>query len=687
MKSRSKKQPAPATSPQIEESSSQPTTVTRLLSKSRFKLGCECPTKLYYDGNKEYGNNKEDNKFLKALAEGGFQVGELAKFYYPGGKEIETLHKLQALTYTNLEFKRDPEATIYEAAVQFGQLFVRVDILKKSGNTIDLIEVKSKSFDSSEGNPFFNARADRDGNPVISSSWLPYLRDIAFQTYVVQKAYPDYKVRAFLMLADTSAKATVDGLNQKFFLKKDNNGRNRVEVAQGLRPEDLGDRILKAIPVDDAVAVVFKNKFPGERGFTEYIEYLSRHYAATERPEPVVSKSCKGCEFRIDDAQKAAGLKSGFEECWKAAQGLKDKDFKRPMVFDIWNFRRSAQLIERKLFFMDQLKEDDIGSNTSEKPGLSNNERQWIQVCKATKGDVTPYLDKAGLAAEMASWKFPLHFIDFETMMAAIPFNKGRRPYEQTAFQFSHHVIEADGRIEHRTEYLFTERGRFPNFDFVRNLMKALSNDEGTIFRYADHENTVLCQILEQIDESPEPVKDAEELKRFIRSITKSKQNADEEWRGERCMVDLKDLVVRYFYHPFTEGSNSIKAVLPAILKDSEFLQKKYSQPIYGAEGGIPSKNFKNHCWLQPDGKGGVKDPYKILEPVFSDLTLDQMDAMITEDTLADGGAAMTAYARMQFTQMSDEEVARVRKALLRYCELDTFAMVMLYEYWKNLLT
>ena len=45
----------------------------RLLSKSRFKLGVECPTKLFYTGKSEYVNNNLDNNFLAALAEGGYQ--------------------------------------------------------------------------------------------------------------------------------------------------------------------------------------------------------------------------------------------------------------------------------------------------------------------------------------------------------------------------------------------------------------------------------------------------------------------------------------------------------------------------------------------------------------------------------------------------------------------------------------
>ena len=53
-------------------------------------------------------------------------------------------------------------------------------------------------------------------------------------------------------------------------------------------------------------------------------------------------------------------------------------------------------------------------------------------------------------------------------------------------------------------------------------------------------------------------------------------------------------------------------------------------------------------------------------------------------EEVADGGAAMTAYAKMQFTEMLEEERAELRSALLKYCELDTLAMLMIYEYWAE---
>jgi len=53
-------------------------------------------------------------------------------------------------------------------------------------------------------------------------------------------------------------------------------------------------------------------------------------------------------------------------------------------------------------------------------------------------------------------------------------------------------------------------------------------------------------------------------------------------------------------------------------------------------------------------------------------------------ESLAAGGAAMMAYARIQFSEMTHEEREKVISGLLRYCELDTFAMVLLWEFFVN---
>jgi hypothetical protein len=101
----------------------------------------------------------------------------------------------------------------------------------------------------------------------------------------------------------------------------------------------------------------------------------------------------------------------------------------------------------------------------------------------------------------MQGWTYPLHLIDFETAAVALPFHAGRRPYEQVAFQFSHHVLEADGRLRHANQFLNAAPGEFPNYAFVRSLREALRHDQGTIMRWSNHENTILTAIKQQLQQ------------------------------------------------------------------------------------------------------------------------------------------------------------------------------------------
>ena len=61
---------------------------TRYLTKSRFKLALSYPSKLFYTGRSQYANANDGNDFLEIMADGGFQVDELAKLLYAGCVEI-----------------------------------------------------------------------------------------------------------------------------------------------------------------------------------------------------------------------------------------------------------------------------------------------------------------------------------------------------------------------------------------------------------------------------------------------------------------------------------------------------------------------------------------------------------------------------------------------------------------------
>jgi hypothetical protein len=91
----------------------------------------------------------------------------------------------------------------------------------------------------------------------------------------------------------------------------------------------------------------------------------------------------------------------------------------------------------------------------------------------------------------------------------------------------------------------------------------------------------------------------------------------------------------------------------------------------------MKSSHFSNFVWLPP----GTTDPYTLLTPMEN--TSGDEDATET-DGVTNGGEAMVAYAKCQFTDITDAEVEVIRKDLLKYCELDTLAMVMVWETWKN---
>lgn len=652
----------------------------RYLSKTRFKLGFECQTKLYYAEHKDkYADISLDDPFLKGLAEGGFQVGALARWRLcndPAADTITTLNHAEALAETDRRLKAK-EATIAEAAFAHGALFIRVDVLAKKGNTLKLYEVKSRSWDSSVS--FWSRRGERR----LNGNWEAEMLDIAFQKYVLAKACPGMNVEAFLVLVNKEKVASVDGLNQMFRIIR-HGGRFGVDARVPAKTA-LGNDILVYLNVDADLGEIGRQSFNLADGsavdFEGLIKHLAAVYESGRQAFCGVGSKCKSCQFRhpTDEDERASfekrGLKSGRDECWRNAIGTRYR-CGMPTVLEIWNCRKTDALLAARKYFIGDLKDGDLGDG-------AYGPRQRLQVDKVKRGDDSPWLDKAAFAKEMGRWKYPLHFIDFETSRVAIPFNRSLRPYAQIAFQFSHHTVDRDGGIRHAGQWLEATPGKFPNFDFVRELKRNLADDSGTIFRYAAHENTVLNEIASQLELSSEP--DRKELAAWIRSITEhhasGATNPDDKVCGPRNMVDMRALVVKHHYDPYTHGSNSLKAVLPAIIHSSPALRRRYGGPIRDA--AIHSLNYPPD-WIWIRG-GRSNDPYHALPPLFEGMEAQALSDYVQGlEDIDEGGAAMIAYAKLQFAEIPDSERDALRKGLLRYCELDTLAMVMLYEYWRN---
>ncbi len=669
----------------------------KVLSKSRFKLGLECPNKLFFTNKNEYANKKQENDFLKALASGGFQVEELARLHYPEGILIKDVKNHQEYDYVELSNRtskllEQENVVIFEAAFLFENLFVRTDILVKKGNQIRLIEVKAKSIDSNENNLFCN----KSGN--IDSKWKPYFFDVAFQKYVIQKANPKFIVTPYLMLADKSKHASIEGLNQHFRIVKNADDRTGIKI---VNQEDLinikNNSVLSEIKIVDEIKLIEddKERLLKEYSFYDSISELSKKYVSNEYFNyPLPYNACKKCEFKTNkDKIEDNDKKSGFEYCWSKQMKWTNEELESPNAFEIWNLHHtklSSFQDQGKILLKDISDEEFAPKNPSKKsyPGMSQYERQMVQKEKSLLKNTEITFLKDELIEEIANWKFPLNFIDFETSMVALPFYKGQKPYEQVAFQFSHHIYHKSGKIEHANEYINLKPGDFPNFEFVNELKNALEKNSGSIFMFSNHENTVLNQIHEQLCYSNfESDKfNKAELINFIESITILRDEVNKNKiirKGERVMIDLCQTVKDYYYNPYTNGSNSIKDVLPSIFKTSKFIIEKYSKPL--GEINITSKHFdKTKVWIEVDDNQKVIDPYKSLPKPHEDF--DNTYQLIGEiEEINNGGAALTAYGKTQYTDMDEKERNDIKEALLRYCELDTLAMVIIYEHLKEL--
>lgn len=707
----------------------------KLFTKSAFTTALVCPAQLYYSYDKSYANQSDQNEMLQELAKAGNQIGDLAKLYYGVKPEndLEAIRDYDEAVKRTQELLRQPEVIIAEAAFRSDNLFVRTDLLIKSGNDYQLLEVKSTGWD------FANEQATQDietgtTTPAPKDSVAKKLFDAAFQKYVVQRALkeantPVASLKAKLLLVDKSAIAGMGGMDLLFQIKKAPDGHCQV-VRQPDAEKILElPRILRELDVDKLcdqfIAGTYQwGKKPihresellhGYPNFEEFVRKMADCYCRHEQIWTELSTECFNCPFYATD--DTPGKKDGYDECWMHQANFTKEDFKRPLLEELWSADRGAlrqKLFQAKKFLLEKVSRQDILDNLSSNarnavltPGkiLVTAERQMLQIALTT-GHVAEiladhlkqrirdntYLDREGLRAEMESWTYPLHMIDFETCAPAIPYYQGRHPKEDIAFQFSHHRIDRnpDGSytITHEGQYLNEAPDKFPNFEFVGELKKQLEQDQGTVFRYADHENTILNHIHQQLAASQEADKD--ELMAFIETITYD--NANHRRGGPRDMVDLQKIVTKYFYHPSMKGSNSIKQVLPAVLKASKFLQEKYSRPIYGTE--IHSEVIRPEkpiAWLTRNSNGEIESPYKKL-PLVAELAkeiglpAEQIAALDDDDDeqINNGSVAPIAYRKLRDLGTPSERKQALRTALLRYCELDTMSMVFIWEYFYN---
>ena len=116
-----------------------------MISKSKFILGQQCLKSLWLDSRNIPTTNpldKSANERLKA----GNEVGEAAKNLLPGGVNVEYHPSdFQKMCDLTSELIGSGEKIIYEASFFADNVFIRVDIMKKTSKGWDIYEVKSST--------------------------------------------------------------------------------------------------------------------------------------------------------------------------------------------------------------------------------------------------------------------------------------------------------------------------------------------------------------------------------------------------------------------------------------------------------------------------------------------------------------------------------------------------------------
>lgn len=248
--------------------------------------------------------------------------------------------------------------------------------------------------------------------------------------------------------------------------------------------------------------------------------------------------------------------------CWQAVPN--------PSVFNLYrmNAAKKFDLYHRGIVTYQDIPADEP---------LSNIQRIQVETAKTREPLIQPHI----IHDFMADLTYPIYFFDFETFMEGIPRFVGQRPYMHMPFQYSLHILNENGALEHK-EYLGDEHSD-PRPGLVVQMLKDLG-DKGTIIAF---------------NQSFETSRIKELAKDFV----------DYQPGLLKLVPRFKDLIVPFrqlgYYHPDFNGSFSIKSVLPAMFPNDPELDYKQLEI---QNGGMAMDTFANlHRLKDPNQREPIR--------------------------------------------------------------------------------
>jgi len=230
-----------------------------------------------------------------------------------------------------------------------------------------------------------------------------------------------------------------------------------------------------------------------------------------DEPEPELTYNCKQCEE--------------FSDC-----------LGKEIESHIFEIPRIQQKAVEKLIASGITSIHEIPESFS----LTDNQKRVVDCVKCGKMQIDPILHK-----KLAKICWPAFYLDFETMMTAIPLWPDIAPYEQIPIQYSLHICESSGNIIRHIDYLAD-----PHRDCRRELAKRLIVDlkgEGSIITYSSFEKTTISKLSKTFSDL------SDELQSLIDRI-----------------VDLEPCI-KCINHPEFCGRTSIKIVLPVLVPELSY--------------------------------------------------------------------------------------------------------------------
>jgi hypothetical protein len=149
-----------------------------------------------------------------------------------------------------------------------------------------------------------------------------------------------------------------------------------------------------------------------------------------------------------------------IDYCWKQQRSIPEYS-----VFNIFQMNKNPKSVQ--LYKDGIVAVEDIPDDMK----LTDNQQAKVDVWKAQKG----VINKEAIKGLVDSISYPIYHFDFETLGPAIPEFKGMKPYGKYPFQYSLHIEQEDGALEHK-EYLATP-GQDPREAIAKRMVEDIPKD------------------------------------------------------------------------------------------------------------------------------------------------------------------------------------------------------------------